>query len=327
MANISISATCNQDCEYCFAIDHPGDQAGGQFMPLALFESCLDFLERSGIEQARLLGGEPTLHPQFAEIVSMAVERHKRLLIFSNGLIPEKALSALEALPSERCMVLINVADPQDVPPRVHERRLQVMRRLGGRAIPGFNIYRPDFSLQFIPPLIEEVGCKPVMRLGLAHPCLSANNRHLHPRYYPFVGEKIARFAQRTACDVMVEFDCGFVRCMFSEKDYEILKTNGDGLDRRCNPILDVDIEGKALHCYPLANFLSFPLTAESAAAALRQTFEARTAPYRQAGIFAECSTCIFKARRECTGGCLSTTMQRFRRAAFQLQVPQRSFQ
>ncbi len=68
MANLVISAICNQNCAYCFTTDHR--QPGHDFLPLGAFGERLDFLFRSGIQEARLLGGEPTLHPQFPELVS-----------------------------------------------------------------------------------------------------------------------------------------------------------------------------------------------------------------------------------------------------------------
>ena len=65
MANISVTAICNLRCDYCFAraaLD--GCSQSAPHMPLSVYERVLGFLERSGINQVRLLGGEPTLHPQ-----------------------------------------------------------------------------------------------------------------------------------------------------------------------------------------------------------------------------------------------------------------------
>lgn len=131
MANIAITTACNRDCAYCFG--RGGRQAGAANMSRETFAQALDFLERSGIGQARLLGGEPTMHPQFREFAEMALARGFRLLIFSNGLMPESVLRYLESLPPERVALLINVS-PRDI------RQDPAFRRLGSRVTPGFTI-------------------------------------------------------------------------------------------------------------------------------------------------------------------------------------------
>ncbi len=78
MANLAISERCNLTCSYCFAADYLGlRQARSQFMSLAQYDDLLDFLDRSGIDQVRLLGGEPTLHPQFDILIQKARARQK----------------------------------------------------------------------------------------------------------------------------------------------------------------------------------------------------------------------------------------------------------
>jgi len=321
MANLAVSAVCNQSCPYCFTSDHlNGGRASDGFLEIDDFDARLDFLDRSDIDQARLLGGEPTLHPQFPELIERARARGKGIVVFTNGLMPEESLHSLERIPEMECTVLVNVNDPAEAKRETFERQRAAIRRLGKRVLPGFNIYRPDFRPDFLLSLIAEAGCRPAVRLGLAHPCLSGANRHLLPHQYVFIGEKIARFA-RTAAEagVTVEFDCGFVRCMFSDNDLEELQALGANVGWRCNPILDVDLNGEVIHCYPLSELGSFPLTPEIDAPALRNGFEALTRPYRQAGIFQECSTCPFKQSGECPGGCLAATIRRFRPAPTQL--------
>jgi hypothetical protein len=321
VANLEISAVCNQNCAYCFTADHR--QPGRDFLPLSAFGQRLDFLARSGIDEARLLGGEPSLHPHFAELVERAKAASKRVVIFSNGLMPETALACLEALPVEQCTVMVNVNQPSAGDDGAHRQRREVMRRLGARALPGFTIYRPDFQPEFLLPLIAETGSKPVIRLGMAQPCLSGSNRYIAPNQYRAVAIKIVRFAQAAArVGVALDFDCGFVRCMFSDPELEELGAAGAKVGWRCNPILDVDLAGNILHCFPLAQLGGLPLTAESDATALRRTFEERTRPYRQAGVYKECSSCPLKARGECPGGCLAATIRRFRHTAFRAEVP-----
>jgi MoaA/NifB/PqqE/SkfB family radical SAM enzyme len=323
VANLTISAVCNQSCPYCFTVDHLDRPSAADFLEIDDFCARLDFLDRSGIDEARFLGGEPTLHPQFPVLVERARARGKRIVVFTNGLMPEGALTCLAELPATECTVLVNVNDPVEAGRQTFERQRAAIRRLGERAMLGFNIYRADFQPDFLLSLIAEAGCKPSVRLGLAHPCLSGENQHLYPHQYVAVGAKIVHFARAAAlAGVTVEFDCGFVRCMFSDQDLETLKTLRADVGWRCNPILDVGIDGYVIHCYPLSRLVSLALTPETDAPELRSAFESRTRPYRQVGIFRECSTCGFKRSGVCPGGCLAVTIRRFRHTPFRVVVP-----
>ena len=324
MANLAISAVCNQNCPYCFTLDHRNHRTSHRdFLAVQDFESRLDFLKRSAIDEVRLMGGEPTLHPQFDRLVKRAREAGFKIVVFSNGLMPEKALTCLASLPVAECTVLVNVNDPDGASEGSHARRYATIERLGKRVLLGFNIYQPNFRLDFLLPIIAETSCRPAIRLGMAQPCLSGANRYIHPRQYVAIGARIASFARVAAQrGVRLEFDCGFVRCMFADRDLETLKATGADVGWRCNPILDVDIAGQIIHCYPLSELGSLPLTGESDAPTLRNAFLSRTRPYRQAGVFQECSSCSFKACGECTGGCLAVTLRRFRHTPFNLAVP-----
>ena len=332
MANLAISAVCNQDCDYCFTVDHleAGERMGdhtppadGRFLSVDAFAERLDFLTRSGIREVRLLGGEPTLHPRFTELIERARLAEMGVVVFTNGLMPENAVACLEAIPADQCTVMVNVNQPETMDQRrSHELRRDTIRQLGERALLGFNIYRTDFQMGFLLPLIAESGCKAVVRLGMAQPCLSGRNQYIHPNQYRSIAIGIVRFAREAAkVGVKLDFDCGFVRCMFSPEELDTLQAAGTHVGWRCNPILDIDLEGDVIHCYPLSRLARLPLTPEMDAAGLRSAFEEQTRSYRQAGVFKECSTCSFKAAGECSGGCLATTIRRFRHTPFHLQV------
>jgi sulfatase maturation enzyme AslB (radical SAM superfamily) len=331
MANLAISTICNQNCAYCFTVDQLGqNRVGGSpvtahsFLDVDRFEERLSFLARSNIEEVRLLGGEPTLHPRFVELVDRARATGKEVTVFSNGLMPQSALACLEVLSAQKCSVVVNVNEADGAQDgRTYQRQLDTIRRLGARSMLGFTIYRTDFRPEFLLGLIATTGCAPIIRLGMAQPCLSGTNRFIHPNQYRAVAVKITHFARAAAkAGVRLDFDCGFVRCMFSDADLETIEKTGANVGWRCSPILDVDVEGNVIHCYPLARLMSLPLTPMADASGLRSAFEARTRPYRRAGVFPECSACPFKSAGECTGGCLAATMRRFQHAAFRLEIP-----
>lgn len=342
MTNLVISAVCNQSCAYCFTVDHLGSRGaehpggaehssgadrpatGEPFLPLEALAPRLDFLARSEMDRVRLMGGEPTLHPQFPELIRRIRSTGRPVTVFTNGLMPAGALDCLEALEPKDCAVLVNVNEPgPGQGGRTYARQRDAIWRLGRRAILGFNIYRTNFRPEFLLDLIAETGCSPRIRLSMAQPALSGTNRFIHPNQYRTVAMAIARFAHLAGeAGVILEFDCGFVRCMFSAGDLEVLRAAGANFGWRCNPILDIDLAGNVLHCYPLARMASLPLTADADAASLRAEFERWLQPYRQAGVYAECSTCSFKASGQCTGGCLAATIRRFRDAPLYVRLP-----
>ena len=328
MANLVIASVCNLSCPYCFAEDYYHalkTSSGSAFTSLEVFKEQLDFLERSGIHEVRLIGGEPSLHPHFSEIIRQAHRRAKNILIFTNGLIPDEALLTLESLSPEECTVLVNTNTTIELGSneKVRQRRSDIIHRLGQRILLGYNIYRLDFDLNPLLDLIQAADCRKVIRLGLAHPTLSGQNVFLHPKHYPFVGQKIAEFADDAAKKgIVVEFDCGFVRCMFTNESMDLLIRAGVNPGWHCNAILDINLDKTVFHCFPLAKYAQVTMMANSNAADLRTQLSAQVQTYRSAGIYKECSSCSLKREGECTGGCLASTMRRFQRADFSIRLP-----
>ena len=117
MANLSITNVCNKQCVYCFAND-TRIEFGKTYVDDETFEKALDYLERSGIKQARLLGGEPTLHPNFISFVNKALDRGLDIMLFTNGLISAKVLNFLTELPEERLSILLNTIHPVENNPQ-----------------------------------------------------------------------------------------------------------------------------------------------------------------------------------------------------------------
>ncbi|MEO8355191.1 MAG: radical SAM protein [Chloroflexota bacterium] len=323
MANLVVTDVCNMKCSFCFAHDYLRKSS---FISLEAFEQRLDFIERSDINEIRLIGGEPSLHPRFPELIALAQQRGKHIVVFSHGLLSERALACLESLPVEECTILINMnatRTPGQRNTQEQHQRWMTLRRLGQRALLGFNIFEANPQFDFILPLILEANCRRVIRLGLAHPILDGQNEYLHPKQYPMVGHKISQFAKTAAeLGVKLELDCGFVRCMFSNDDMETLHQAQADIGWRCNPILDVDLTEQVFHCFPLSGKVHRPFFPDADARNLRALLVEQTRHYRMAGIYKECSTCSFRQRDECMGGCLANTMKRFQPAALRLRVP-----
>ena len=305
MANLSVTTVCNRDCAYCFA--GVVRRSGVGHMSVGTFERALDFLTRSGIEEARLLGGEPTLHPQFPRLGDMALERGLRVRVFSNGMMPESALQWLEKQAPDRVTVLINISAGD-------AERDGVFARLRERVTLGFNIYTPAFDPAFLLDAIGQHGLSPRIRFGLAHPTAEGSNRFLHPRQYQEVGRRLAGFLEAArAVGVEPSFDCGFVPCMFPPGFLESLGTAAADIGVCCSPVLDILPDAQVVSCFPLAALAREAMPDGETADALRCRFTTRLSGYRRLGIFRECAACEVRASGRCVGGCLAASMQRLR--------------
>lgn len=329
MANLIISNVCDAACDYCFAASHMTAMrapSAPAFMTSREFTQALDYLDRSGIDEARLLGGEPTLHPDFPTFVEAAARRGKRLVIFTHGLMPKTALQSLLELPAEKCCLIVNMsaefrnsqADDQQT-----ARRRRILEVLGPRAMPGYNIQSPSFDLGDLIQIARETGMRRTIRLGMALPGPKSSNRFIHPKQYHLVGSQISHQAEQAAREgFTLDLDCGFVRCMFTDSELVSLNKDGVKVGFHCSPILDICPGGRVLHCFSLSDRFEQSFCGGLTSASLHEAFENEIRSYRTAGVFSDCSACVHKFNRECSGGCLAATLKRFQPAAFQMALP-----
>jgi collagenase-like PrtC family protease len=315
MTNVALTYSCNQDCPYCFAKDLTMDATAGEpHMVPERFEQALDFLLRSGVGQARLLGGEPTLHPQFALWVKAAVRHGLKVLVFSNGVMPQQALEILCTLPQPAVDVIINTPSGKHATGQDRQRFSAVLDRLGPRARLGFNIFSPSADAGFLLDLIDAHGLQRRIRLGLAHPGLAAKNQFLHPRHYPAVGASILALQDKAVQrQVELDFDCGFVPCMFPDHGSGLSPQSAAQIGKRCNPIPDILPDGRLTACFALSAAFSLPMGPQDTAEKVQARLGEGLLPYRHLGIYRHCSLCALKAEGRCNGGCLAAAMQRLR--------------
>jgi hypothetical protein len=276
------------------------------------FAAVLAYLQRSGIKEIRLLGGEPTLYPQFAALLDMVLATVLRPIVFSNGLMPPESLNKLRTIAPGRVRVMVNASALIEGEPALVEQVRQTLRLLGRRAMLGVNLHTRQPRLDGLLDTIRDLNLIPRLRLGLAHPTLSGTNHSLPVKAYRQVGRHISAFA-RAAADrgVVLNLDCGFVPCMFAHESLPALDVAVSDCGRRCNPLPDILPDGRAIACYPLADLGAVALDQTTTAVAIRRHFQELLAPYADLGIFPECSTCDLLRAQRCLGGCRAAALRR----------------
>lgn len=321
MANISLTLNCNRSCKYCFT-QSASKNLSKIDMPTDIFKQALDFIDRSNIKQIRLLGGEPTIHPHFPELIDMALKKNKPIRLFSNGFIPPKVLSILTDIPKNLLTIILNVTDFEEQSSDDREKNIRIMKQLGLKIMLGFNIYKLNQSFEFLIFLINKYNLKRIIRLGISHPCIGTKNNYLLPKFYFQIGQKIMEFYQTVnKNDIIINFDCGFVPCMFQKKIKNIRNIIKEQTGLKCNPVLDILPDGRIISCYPLFPLDSVTLTNKITADEVKNQFESQLALYKSVGIYKFCSICRIKTENLCSGGCIAQKIQRINQIPFSIKI------
>lgn len=83
---IEVTWNCNQKCSYCYLACDKEANAPEKNIPLELFRRILDKIWKEGVRDVYFIGGEPTLHWQFPELVALVNEyAWERKGICTNG--------------------------------------------------------------------------------------------------------------------------------------------------------------------------------------------------------------------------------------------------
>jgi MoaA/NifB/PqqE/SkfB family radical SAM enzyme len=318
--NLIINDTCNRACPYCFARSKVGlsegpERAEGKNISLDNFERYLDFHVRSAVPQLKLLGGEPTLHPEFLELLRRAHERGLQIFVFTNGLWPRKIRDGIQAIPLAewKLKFLFNVNEPHLQPAVQLQLAMECMKIAGPHGQCGFNIYRKDFDLQFIPDLIDAAKLNRDVRLGLASPIVGTENAFIEPEDYKVMGRRLLdQLRKLEERNVLGAFDCGFPLCMFSEDDLGSLALITRGFQSVCGFPIDVGPDLMAWPCFPLSNVENLPLLDFANAGELREHFTHKLEGMRRIGALDDCLGCKYLERKQCNGGCVAHTLKQW---------------
>jgi radical SAM protein with 4Fe4S-binding SPASM domain len=108
-AHVELTSRCNERCVHCYQ-DHSGGRHAETDVVLDLFEQ----LEQMGTASVTLSGGEPTLHPQFVEILRAARGRDFMVNILTNGLrLDDRILDAIRDANINMIQVSLYSMDPE----------------------------------------------------------------------------------------------------------------------------------------------------------------------------------------------------------------------
>lgn len=96
--SVELASTCNLHCSYCFRADDNLYKSPAQFLPLELLRRVIyEARVTANITSVGFTGGEPTLHPEFGEILRTVAEAGLAVSFVTNGWHFERVWPALRA--------------------------------------------------------------------------------------------------------------------------------------------------------------------------------------------------------------------------------------
>lgn len=310
MANLILTSACNMGCPFCFASEsRTPESIRESSMSVADFWKALEF---SGRDSARFCGGEPTIHPDFIDMLTAALApASASALVMTNGQWPDRVLAHVRAMPVEdraRVSFLFNILN-QGLYRGGGWDRLEaaVASPIPHKVTLGFTIYSPEFEFEHILQLGLRLGIKRI-RYSIAAPNLTDANSHLlsPKKDFPPIAERLVKFARKAmGLGFSIDNDCGYLPpCAFTTEDREFMRDIQALRDGCPKSPVDVGINGEAWRCYGLYSLMRANANDFPNAKALGEHFDRRMSFLDSIPLFEECADCKFMARGACGGGC-----------------------
>lgn len=110
---LRISTVCDQACVFCCEWENM-ENSSRKFMPFAQVVRILLSKRKSGSSHVTFIGGEPTLHPDFEKIISLAWRMGYRTQLSTNGLRFASEKFSRNVLPhlTEICFAVHGINEP-----------------------------------------------------------------------------------------------------------------------------------------------------------------------------------------------------------------------
>lgn len=318
MANIMLNDVCNLQCSYCFANDLI--KRNEKNISMSNFIAAVDFILTSKTEERiGIIGGEPTLHPEFSKILQYLIDNEKvnEVIIFTNGILIDKYYNHLS---DPKFFLLINCNSQKDIGVDNYEnlkrniRKLNEEYKMKERITLGLNIYEGMNNPEFIFDLLEENNFDK-LRISIAAPNFEIEEEFDQLSYYESL-KGITMEIVFTALEKGIQpfFDCNQLpMCLITNEERKkmlMLKrgniSNVLSLKSVCEPVIDISPNLSAVRCMGLSDFLTVNIGDFNSLDDLRDFFVYSIDDYKNiVSKDKKCKECYYNKIKRCSSGCL----------------------
>ena len=330
MPNIMLTYRCNLKCPYCFA----NEFVNKQYTDITIddFNKAVEFVTRINTAHIGLIGGEPTIHPQFAEIVKSLLDNEKveYITVYSNGLYLDKYF---DLLINPKVHILVNCNSPEDIGEQNFEKlksNLDVIFKeesFRNNINLGCNLYDQNKDYTFIRELLVRYNLHR-LRISLTVPDFSSCANIDILEHFKSKKDFILSFLRSMdQIQVLPYYDCNKPPyCIWTDeekewleayvKKYPIKDSNLIGNCSQCYPVIDILPNLNAVRCFGMSDFMKVNIEDFRDVGDLASYFIncIDTNAYKISG-GTSCNTCYEKSIRHCTAGCIGFKADSIRKA------------
>lgn len=314
--NIIMNNYCNLNCEYCFANEVMSENS--KEMTLDDFRKVLDFEAKSNVNEVRLLGGEPTIHPQFAEFVREAYKRKsvKHIQLFTNALFDYDVFDVLEeASKYVSIAVLVNYNEPSVLGEKRVKKIENNIARLTriGKVTLGINFYKPDQEYEYIIKTTLKHNIK-TLRYAVVIPNTIQKAQSDKKKYFKSFVPVLVNFLGVCALKkIEPRPDCNNTPlCMWDDDQLRLLAmVSPTSLKLNlCSPVLDVKTNLEVIRCFGMSEYKVYLDDFRNAEEIHQHFLKNIDEPLKDVDLFDECENCAVKEVNGRSCGCLAYKKQ-----------------
>lgn len=335
MANIMLTDSCNLHCPYCFANEFVNHSANE--ISIENLKKAMDFIATARDERLGLIGGEPTLHSKFKEILQMIIadDRFSNVILYTNGVKLDEFVSELT---HPKFHILWNCNNPTDMGKAEFERMCDNLELyinkfyMKDKITLGINIYQENFEYQYLLKLLKKYDFNRV-RMSIVVPNTAGKRSFDVKGYFRSVKPKFKDFVYTMlANDILPHYDCNKMpACLLTAEEIEAFKQMLDQKNKErarsklppiqlpytdsaiyteevhCSPVIDIRQDLTAIRCFGLSDCTKVKITDFKCLADLRNYYLNEIDAYAyKLGISHGCMNCYRRITLKCTGGCLA---------------------
>lgn len=315
---IAINSICNSKCPYCFAADVVNQKCSTN-ITIDNYIKILEWMKTNNDRSLIMLGGEPTIHPEFKTILKISKEYiskyHWKFILLTNG---TNLGEYLDDLPTNT-NILININSEKILGIRNYKNMISSLDKLShynGSIFYAFgiNLYADENNYSFFWNLVDKYNPQNI-RVSVTTPHndkIYINNREKYfktmiPLYENFIDECVKR--NKTFYN-----DCSYIPPCYIKKEYieKICTYSPSGLSCRCYgkgddyiyqilPNLEISTCFGCKNYSKNKNMLNLEMTSKEINATIKKLYE----EIKNNNYLSKCSSCSLKEQGWCEAGCL----------------------